>query len=78
MRKAIQDYNRNEEKHKKREFRCHDPRGYLEGDEKHQRADIYKWIEVHIDIYGYYAKIIFSKTYFSKNSFGKENIWREK
>ena len=35
---------------------------------------IYKWIGVYIDIYGYYAKIIFSKIYFSKNSFGKENI----
>ena len=29
--------------------------------------------EVYIDIYGYYAKIIFNKTYFSKNSFSKEN-----
>ena len=33
----------------------------------------YKWIEVYIDIYGYYVKIIFNKTYFNKGSFSKEN-----
>ncbi len=38
---AFKDYNRNEEKHKKRAFRCHDPRGYMEGDEKKQRAVVY-------------------------------------
>jgi hypothetical protein len=30
-------------------------------------------IEVYIDIYGYYAKIIFNKTYFNKSGFSKEN-----
>ena len=39
---------------------------------------IYKWIEVYIDIYGCYAKIIFNKTYFNKGSFSKENYQREK
>lgn len=34
---------------------------------------IHKWIEVYIDIYEYYAKIIFNKTYFNKISFSKEN-----
>lgn len=29
--------------------------------------------EVYIDIYEYYAKINFNKTYFNKNSFSKEN-----
>ena len=30
-------------------------------------------VEVYIDIYGYYVKIIFNKTYFNKISFSKEN-----
>ena len=29
--------------------------------------------EVYIDIYGYYAKIIFNKTYFNKDGFSKKN-----
>ena len=35
---VFKEYNRNEEKHKKRATRCHDPRGYLEGMEWCQRA----------------------------------------
>lgn len=35
---VFKDYNRNEEKHKKRALRCHDPRGYLEGQEWSQQA----------------------------------------
>lgn len=35
---AFKEYNRNEEKHKKRALRCHDPRGYMEGQEWSQHA----------------------------------------
>ena len=35
---AFKEYNRNEEKHKKRALRCHDPRGYMEGLEEKQQV----------------------------------------
>ena len=36
---VFKEYNRNEEKHKKRATRCHDPRGYIEGQEMYQAAN---------------------------------------
>lgn len=39
---VFKEYRRNEEKHKKRQYRCHDPRGYIEGNEQNQQASGYE------------------------------------
>ncbi len=58
---VFKDYNRNEEKHKKRELRCHDPRGYLEGYEWSQRAMnvISSGLEINDVLNAVYLKVAF-------------------
>lgn len=60
---VFKEYHRNDSKHERREYRCHDPRGYLEGLEKEQAVLNYLSSRLEIDdvLNAVYLKVAMQK-----------------